>query len=63
MRTLIWTVGTLGTAYLIWTLLQKAGDTPLQAGTRLAKAATSPAPVTELASELQNAWADHHTTA
>lgn len=63
MRGLVWTLGTLGTAYLAWLIFRKAGDTPLQAGKRVAQAATSPAPVTQLASQLSDAWAEHHTTA
>lgn len=63
MRTLIWTVATAGTAYVAWLIFRKSGDTPLQAGKRLGKAALSPMPVVQLASELQHAWADHHTTA
>ncbi len=63
MRTLVWTLATAGTAYVAWLIFRKSGDTPMQAGKRLGKAALSPAPVVELASELQHAWADHHTTA
>ena len=63
MRTATWAIATLATSYLAWLIFRRNGDTAVQAGTRLAKAAASPAPVVQLASELQHAWADHHTTA
>ncbi len=63
MRGLAWTLGTLGTAYIAWLIFRQTGDDALQAGKRVAKAATSPSPVTELAGQLQQAWAEHHTTA
>ncbi len=63
MRGLLWTVGTLGTAYIAWLIFRKTGDDALQAGKRIARVATSPVPVTELAGQLQQAWAEHHTTA
>ena len=63
MRGWVWTLATLGTAYVAWLVLRNTGDTPLEAGKRLAKAATSPAPVVELAGQLKEAWAEHHTTA
>ncbi len=63
MRRLFWTLATAGTAYVAWNIFRKNGDTPLQAGKRLGKAALSPMPVVQLASELKDAWSDHHTTA
>ncbi len=63
MKTLTWTIATVSTGYLVWLLFRKTGDTPLEAGKRIVRTATSPMPVAHLAGELKDAWADHHTTA
>jgi hypothetical protein len=63
MRGWVWTFATLGTAYVAWLVFRNTGDSALQAGKRVARAATSPTPAAELAGQLQEAWAEHHTTA
>ncbi len=63
MRNLIWTLAVAGVAYVAWTVFRNSGDSALDAGKKLGKVALSPVPVVTLASELQQAWADHHTTA